>query len=198
MALEEVVDSLEGISEEYKDLYVKGEDGKFKIDIGGLKSAVQKERNLRKTLEKKVLKKDDNTPDVDEVVKELETAKKEIRQMKIGSKVKNTALSAGIDADYVDDVIALTRHNFDLDDEGNVVHLGDDKQPSGLTVEKFFNNSFKSAKPRFYVSSGRQGGGAQNDLSNAGPLSHSGKIQKAREAGDIKTIIDLKMSKIKK
>lgn len=198
MALEEVVDSLEGISEEYKDLYVKGDDGKFKIDIGGLKSAVQKERNLRKTLEKKILKKDDNTPDVDKVVKELETAKKEIRQMRIGSKVKNTALSAGVDADYVDDVIALTQHNFDLDDEGNVVHLGDDKQPSGLSVEKFFNTSFKTAKPRFYISTGRKGSGAQTDLSNVNPLSHEGKLQKARESGDIKSIIDLKMSKIKK
>ena len=53
MALEEIIDTLDGVDERYKDLYIEGEDGKFKIDLSGLKSALAKERTLRKTLEKK-------------------------------------------------------------------------------------------------------------------------------------------------
>lgn len=56
MALKFVVDSLDGLSEELKSSYKKGDDGKFHLDVdggedvSGLKSALQKERDSVKEL----------------------------------------------------------------------------------------------------------------------------------------------------
>ena len=60
MALKKIVDTLEGIAEAQQALYVKQADGKFKLDLegdedtGGLKTALQKERDARAALENKL------------------------------------------------------------------------------------------------------------------------------------------------
>lgn len=198
MALEETVGSLDGISEEYHDLYVPTEDGKFKIDITGLKSAVQKERNLRKQIEKQSKKAADETPDVEEIKTELVKAQNIIKDMKIGGKIKDAALAAGVHQDYVDDVMTLTKGNFSLDEDGNVMCVGADGQPSGVDVDKFFGTKFKSTKPIYYVNTGRKGGGAQGGLDGGGPLSLEGKVTKAIQNKNTTDLVNLKMSKIKK
>lgn len=58
MPLEFTVESIDNLEEDLQTLYVKGEDEKFhlretlKAEIGGLKSALEKERTSRATLEK--------------------------------------------------------------------------------------------------------------------------------------------------
>jgi hypothetical protein len=65
--LKVVVDKLEDVPEALRELYTKGEDGKYRLDadgiedVGGLKSALAKERGRAKDLEKRL--KDLNLPD---------------------------------------------------------------------------------------------------------------------------------------
>lgn len=64
MALKPVVDSLDDVEENVRDLYVEGDDGKFHLDLEGqlysdddianLKSALDKERKARREADKKV------------------------------------------------------------------------------------------------------------------------------------------------
>jgi len=197
MPLEEIVESLEGIDASYHDLYVKGEDGKFKIDVSGMKSALTKERNLRKQLEKKV-KPVDDPPDIEELKLQLEKANDTIKSININSKVKSVAITSGIDVDYVDDVITLTRSNFKLNETGEVIHVGADGEPTGKSVDSFFKEDFKKSKPRFYTSTGRQGSGGQPNLNGDGPLSPNGTINKAIEKKDVRSLVQLKQQKINK
>jgi flagellar hook-basal body complex protein FliE len=197
MALEETVTSLEGIDEAFHDLYVE-KDGKFNIDISGLKSALTKERTTRKTLEKKLnTGNEEDPPDVEELKVQLKQANNSIKSMKVTSKVKNTALAAGVDADYVDDVITLTKGNFSLNSDGDVIMVDADGEPTGKSVSNFFKADFKKAKPRYYSGSGKQGSGAQQNLGNEGPLSFNGKLEKAKRVGNLQEMIRLKQSKIK-
>jgi hypothetical protein len=59
MGLKVLVDSIEAVDEKYRDLYVKGDDGKFRLDaeiedVSGLKNALAKERTTASDAIKKV------------------------------------------------------------------------------------------------------------------------------------------------
>ena len=195
MPLEETVDTLEGIDEQYKDLYVEGEDGKFKIDISGLKSALTKERGLKKALEKKVAALNTgDEPDIEQLRTELKTAKDTINNMTVRGKVKSSAIKAGIDPEYIDDVIILTQGNFKLDETGDIVVVGADGEATGKSVDNFFKNDFKRSKPRYFTGSGRNGSGSQG--SDALPTSFDGRLNKAIKEGNFAEVVKLKQSKI--
>jgi hypothetical protein len=58
MSLKMVVDSLDGVEAKHHDLYVKGDDGKFRLDaeiedVSGLKGALEKERKAARDAEAK-------------------------------------------------------------------------------------------------------------------------------------------------
>jgi hypothetical protein len=196
MPIEETVDSLDGVAEEYQDLYVEQEDGTYKVDVTGLKSAYQKEMNKRKRLEKQIKSKDE--PDDSDLKLELDKANNTIKEMKVNSAVKAAALEAGVDAKHVEDVMTLTKGNFGLDEGGQVIHLDADGEPSGKSIGKFFQNDFKASKGIYYTGSGRSGSGAQQQLDGGRPLSFEGKLDKAKQSGNMDEYINLKMSKIKK
>lgn len=196
MALEETVDTLEGIDEAYHDLYVENSDGKFEINISGLQSALTKERSARKKLEKQ--SKGNNDPSNDELKKQFEEAQSTIKNMKVGAKVRSAALSAGVDPEYIDDVMALTKGNFGLDDKENVIMVDADGDPTGKSVEQYFTTDYKKNKPRFYNKSGKTGSGSQTDLLGADPNSYDGRVKKAVESKDTLELIRQKNKKIKK
>jgi hypothetical protein len=197
MPLEENVETLDGIDEAYHALYVENSEGTFDINITGLQSALTKERNARKKLEKQVKTKQEPTITDEELQNQLKEAQSTIKNMKIGSEVKSLALGAGIDPEYIDDVMALTKGNFGLDDTGSVVVVDADGDPTGQTVEKFFKIDYKKLKPRFYNGSGRSGSGSQGNLGNADPNSYGGQVKKAIEAGSTLDLIRLKNKNIK-
>lgn len=102
MALKLIVDTLEGIPEAQQALYTKTTDGKFRLDVdgvedvSGVKSALQKEREARSALEKKL--KDYDGVDLEELRK-LQTmveSSEDARLLKdaIGDKTKLDALRA--------------------------------------------------------------------------------------------------------
>lgn len=197
MPLNENVETLEGIDEAYHDLYVENAEGTFDINITGLKTALNKERATNKKLSKKLNVTLTPDPDAQELQNQLKEATSTIKNMKVGSKVKSAALKAGIDPDYVDDVISLTKGNFGLDDAGNVVMVDAEGDPTGQTLDRYFDAEFKKSKPRFYNSSGRQGSGIQPNINGDGPLSYKGKLQKAIAAKDTLEVIRLKNKKLK-
>lgn len=197
MPLEETVDTLDGIDEKYQDLYVENEDGKFEINISGLKSALTKERGLKKALEKKVAALNGgDEPDVEALKNELKTAKDTINNMNIRGTVKSAALKAGIDPEYVDDVMILTQSKFKVDETGDIVMVGNDGEPNGKSIDAFFKNDFKRSKPRYFTGSGRQGSGSQG--SDVTPTSFDGKLNKAIKDGNFAEVVKLKQSKINK
>ena len=197
MPLEETVETLDKIDEKYHDLYVENDDGKFEINITGLKSALTKERKANKLLEKKLNKKSNDDPDVEALKLEIKTANSTIKNMKMLGKIKSAALSAGVEADCVDDVLTLTKGNFGINDEGQVVTVDADGEATGKSLSNYFNGEFKKNKPRYYSGSGKSGGGSQSNLNSDGTLSYSGKIGKAITDRDLTSLVQLKQGKIK-
>jgi len=193
MPLETVVDNLEGVEDKYKDLYIENSDGKFEVNITGLKSALTKERGLKKDFETKYNKLNnvDTPPDLDEMTLQLKEANDTITNMKVNGKIKTAALKAGVDKDYVDDVVLLTKGNFKVNDSGEITGQDDNT----IDIDNYFKNSFKKSKPRFYVSSGRTGSGASG--SDTAPVSYDGKVNKAIKNGNVSELVKLKQSKLK-
>ena len=197
MALEETIDTLDGIDEQYKDLYVEGSDGKFKIDISGLKSALAKERSLKKALEKKVAANSvGDEPNTETLKNELKAAKDTIMNMTVKGTIKTAAIKAGVDPEYVDDVITLTHSKFKIDETGEMVMLDDNGESTGKNVDSFFLNDFKKSKPRYFVGSGKSGSGSHG--SEPLPTPFYGKLNKAIKDRNFAEVVNLKQSKINK
>ena len=195
MPLEETIDTLDGIDEKYKDLYVENEDGKFEINITGLKSALTKERGLKKALERKVAALNTgDEPDIEALKTELKTARDTINNMNIRGAVKSAAIKAGVDPEYVDDVMILTQNNFKLDETGDIVMVDASGDPTGKTIDAFFKNDFKRSKPRYFVNTGRSGSGSHG--SDVLPTSYDGKLSKAIKDGNFAEVVKIKQSKI--
>jgi hypothetical protein len=79
--LKAVLDSLDGLPDAQKSLYEEGEDGKFHLsaegieDVGGLKSALEKERKERKAAERKLKELGDIDPDEVQRLRDAEDAR---------------------------------------------------------------------------------------------------------------------------
>ncbi len=197
MALEEIIDTLDVVDEQYKDLYVEGSDGKFKIDISGLKSALAKERSLKKALEKKVAANSvGDEPNTETLKNELKAAKDTIMNMTVKGTIKTAAIKAGVDPEYVDDVITLTHSKFKIDETGEMVMLDDNGESTGKNVDSFFLNDFKKSKPRYFVGSGKSGSGSHG--SEPLPTSFDGKLNKAIKDRNFAEVVKLKQSKLNK
>ena len=197
MALEEIIDTLDGVDERYKDLYVEGSDGKFKIDISGLKSALAKERSLKKALEKKVAANSvGDEPNTETLKNELKAAKDTIMNMTVKGTIKTAAIKAGVDPEYVDDVITLTHSKFKIDETGEMVMVDDNGESTGKNEDSFFLNDFKKSKPRYFVGSGKSGSGSHG--SEPLPTSFDGKLNKAIKERNFAEVVKLKQSKLNK
>jgi len=197
MALEEIIDTLDVVDEQYKDLYVEGSDGKFKIDISGLKSALAKERSLKKALEKKVAANSvGDEPNTETLKNELKAAKDTIMNMTVKGTIKTAAIKAGVDPEYVDDVITLTHSKFKIDETGEMVMVDDNGESTGKNVDSFFLNDFKKSKPRYFVGSGKSGSGSHG--SEPLPTSFDGKLNKAIKDRNFAEVVKLKQSKLNK
>lgn len=93
MSLKAILDNLDGLSDEVKGFYEAGDDGKYRLkvdgleDSSGLKSALQKERDARKALEK--AKSEDSSK-----VSELERKLQEAEDEKLKAEGKTQELAA--------------------------------------------------------------------------------------------------------
>jgi hypothetical protein len=197
MALEPIIDSIDGVDDQYKDLYIKNTEGKFEINISGLKTALNNERVARKKLEKQLNSTASPDDDVVTLQTKLTEANNMIKGIKLDTQLKKAAITAGVDPDYVDDVISLTKGNFDLSEDGDVMVINNKGEAINKSVESFFKSDFKKTKPRYYITTGRTGGGMLPNSSGGvnEPLSGRGKLDKAIQEKDLNTLIHLKHNK---
>lgn len=201
MPLNETVDSLDGVDERYHGLYVE-KDGKFEIDISGLQSALTKERDEKKLLQKeasdlrKTLKSSKSADEmVNDLKNQLEQRDAKIVDITMKNEIRKAALNNGISKDYVDDVVELTKGRFSMDGD-RVVVLDRNGDPTNSSLNTFFSGEFKKGKPRFYDGDRMEGSGTP-------PHSRSGTngndaYEAARKAGDTLGMIKSKLIQHKK
>jgi hypothetical protein len=94
---------------------------------------------------------------------QIDSLTKEVKHYKLILPLKDIALEAGIFPDSVDLVIYDTGKYFRLDDNGKIVVLDEDGDPTDVTPQKFFSDVYKERRPRFYAPSNAGGSGARPD-----------------------------------
>jgi hypothetical protein len=111
--------------------------------------------------------------------------------------IRKAAIPAGVDGkDLEEYVIPLIKgRRIKLDDAGKAVVLDKDGDPTGLTVEKFFTDAFKSEAPKFYAAAGGSGGGA-GPAGGAG-RAVAGQVRMTDNAAFIANLADIASGKVK-
>lgn len=100
MGLKVVVDSLDGIDAKHHDLYVKGDDGKFRLDadiedVSGLKGALDKERKAARDAEAKRKELEDRLKGFDpEEYEALKKAKEDAEDARLKAEGKVDEIAA--------------------------------------------------------------------------------------------------------
>lgn len=121
-----------------------------------------------RTLEKQLKKLQSKlTEDGQTWQQEREKLTGELRHYKLTSPLKEIALKAGVLPEDLDVVLLETARRFRLDDNGKIVVLDDDGDPTTDTPEKFFKDIYRLQRPKFYAATGAAGSGA-------GPNSRAG------------------------
>jgi hypothetical protein len=101
---------------------------------------------------------------------------RELKHFKLTVPVRDAAAKAGVIAEDLDLVILDTQKRFALNDEGKIVVLDEDGDPTDITLAKFFE-LYKEQRPKFYAASGAGGSGAPANTGN-----RSGTKTMTREA----------------
>ena len=91
---------------------------------------------------------------------ELQKANGEVRTFKLDDKVRAAAIAAGVFEEDIEDVMTITRSRFDLDEKGRIVVKDEEGDATGSTVEKFFGETFRTMRPKFYKPAESGGSGA--------------------------------------
>lgn len=94
------------------------------------------------------------------IKKELDELKSKGKATSKEKQLREAAKAANVIDDDLDDVIALTRDQFDLDEKGKAYHLDADGDPSSISIEKFYADTFKKKRPKFYKAPDKSGGDA--------------------------------------
>ncbi|MHB1065597.1 MAG: hypothetical protein ACYC1Z_14095 [Georgenia sp.] len=120
----------------------------------------------------------------------LEAAQKELRTLKLTDKVRAAAIEGGVDPKRIEDALRLNADAFDLDDQGRVVVLDEDGDPSAITPEKYWAEKEKVRRPYLYAGTGASGSGAPVDKKGGGAaaqdlskLPPEDRLRLARERG---------------
>jgi hypothetical protein len=87
----------------------------------------------------------------------------QLKHFRLTVPLRDIAIKAGVIADDLDLVMLDVQSRFSLDDNGKIVVLDDDGDPTDVTPQKFFETLYKQHRPKFYKASDAGGSGAQND-----------------------------------
>lgn len=99
----------------------------------------------------------------------------QLRKVQLVDKAKDSMIRAGISSDNIADVLKLTEDRLDLSEEAEAVVLDEDGTPTGLTLDDFYGKVFKEAKPIFYGSERKAGGGSPTGTSTSRAQDYKGK-----------------------
>ena len=162
----ELAGALENERKETKRL--KGEVTKYQgIDPDRAREAQRKldELEAKELMDKgefdRLLKKRSDEFDAREADYRTQLADRDARleHFELITPVKAAALAAGVLPEDLDDVVDINKKRFRRE-EGKIVILDKDGDPTTSTLEKFWGEEFKTQKPKFYGASGAGGSGA--------------------------------------
>ncbi|HEX8089372.1 MAG TPA: hypothetical protein VF762_10995 [Blastocatellia bacterium] len=183
MAIAEIVDSLDGVHESIREDYEKGTDGKFYFKpIAGLKAnnaALIDEKRKLAEKHKKFEGIDDATfeemksvhqqhkesklTDTEKAQKALKEREDRIASLEAAIKtgklkdgLRGVMVKSGMFEDDIEDALALNIDKFDIDKDGKIIP----KDATLISAEKFFNETYKQQRPKFYRPEGGSGSGA--------------------------------------
>ena len=78
----------------------------------------------------------------------------------LDDQVRRAIIKSGVFAEDIDDVLTLTKNRFDLDENNNVIVKDESGKPlADTTIDGYFGDTFKKARPKFYQGSGASGSG---------------------------------------
>ena len=92
---------------------------------------------------------------------------KKVKHYELTVPIKETALKAGVLPEDLNLVLLDTQSRFSLNDEGKIVVLDEDGDPTDITPQKFFETLYKVQRPKFYAASGATGSGAPSATTSA-------------------------------
>lgn len=198
MALDYTVETLDGLDEAVSSLYVASGD-EFILDVSGidtgdeLKTALGKERELRKAAEKKLKKDGDLKSKLEkealekkEEYKTLYETEKETNQglVKDKRKAKKSSFANSIVSELTNDVKRakalknLILGNLDFDADGDIQITGID----GVTNKKSFISHLKKQYDFIIDGSKASGGGAKGGTGEQKPEFHKDPIERLSAA----------------
>ena len=93
---------------------------------------------------------------------------KENKHFKLTVPLRDAALKSGVLADDLELVMLDTAKRFSLNDDGEIVVLDEDGDPTDITPQKFFDTLYREQRPKFYAASGASGSGAPSSTANPG------------------------------
>ena len=96
-------------------------------------------------------------------LEEARTYREKFNDRELDLAIRAAATKAGVLGDDVDTVVDIMKHRrIKLDAEtGKPTVVDKDGYALGISIEKFFAETYKAEKPKFYEFSGGQGGGAR-------------------------------------
>nr|BDD45296.1 hypothetical protein 18 [bacterium] len=104
--------------------------------------------------------KSDYQKQIDDLTKKLTETESSKQNYILNDKIRTAIVKAGVFAEDVDDVLTLTRQRFELDEKLNVTVKDENGNPvSDATLDKFFGETFKKSKPKFYQGGSASGSG---------------------------------------
>ena len=113
----------------------------------------------------------DHAKIIAELTGKVTSAEGSKRSYILDDQVRRAIIKSGVFADDIDDVLTLTKNRFDLDENNNVVVKDEAGKPlADTTIDAYFGDTFKKARPKFYQGSGASGSGSQagKSASNGG------------------------------
>lgn len=121
--------------------------------------AARKAGDFDKLLEKRL---GETKAEYDKRIAALEPYKIKYQDRELEIAIRDAASKAGViatDLPFVLDIVKGRRVQYD-EKTGKPVVVDKDGDPTGLTVEKFFAETFKTEAPKFYEPAGGSGGGS--------------------------------------
>jgi hypothetical protein len=93
---------------------------------------------------------------------------KQVKHYKLTVPLRDIAAKAGVIAEDMDLVLLDTAKRFALNEDGDIVVLDEDGDPTDITPQKFFETLYREQRPKFYAASGAAGSGAPSGTSRGG------------------------------
>lgn len=153
----------------------------------------RKAGDVDKLIEKRV---NETKAEYEKRVAALESYKQKYEDRELESAIRKAAIPAGVDPkDLEEYVIPLVKGRRVKLDGDKIVVIDKDGDATGLSVEKFFAETFKAEAPKFYQAAGGSGGGAgQGSSANR---TTGGALKVTDAAGLLANLNDVAAGKVK-